>query len=87
MNTLKPTEQVSDNLKQELTRKDIKLRLDSTFVKELDMIAKRLSLTRNGLISMLIHEGMVHSNFVNGPQKRIEFMRNYEQRNEGCETE
>lgn len=53
------------------------------FVKELDMIAKRLSLTRNGLISLLIHEGMVHSNFVNGPQKRIEFMRNYEQRNEG----
>lgn len=70
MNTLKSTEEVSDNLKQELKKKEIKLRLDLVFVKELDMIAKRLSLTRNGLISILIHEGMVHSNFVNGHQKK-----------------
>ena len=57
MNTLKPTEEFSYNLIQELKKKEIKLRLDSMFVKELDMIAKRLSLTRNGLISIFIHEG------------------------------
>ena len=84
MNTLKSTEEVSDNLKQELKKKEIKLRLDSMFVKELDMIAKRLSLTRNGLISILIHEGMVHSNFViKWAQKKYKKMRNYDQRNEG----
>ena len=87
MNTFKSREEVNDNLKQELKKKEIKLRLDSMFVKELDMIAKRLSLTRNGLISILIHEGMVYSNLVNGPQKRKEFMRNSEQRNEGSFSE
>ena len=46
-------------------KKDLKIRLDSDFVDKLDVLAKKLNLSRNAVIGLMLSEGVTYSPIAN----------------------
>ena len=63
----------SDDTSGKPEKKDsVKLRLEVSFVDDLDAMAKRLSISRNGVINLLVREGMKYSSLViNEPRTHL----------------
>lgn len=51
-------------------KKDLKIRLDSDFVDKLDVLAKKLNLSRNAVIGLMLSEGVTYSPIANNKSNR-----------------